>query len=77
MEAHVTVALPDTLEDLITTTEAASEIGCAPQTISKWAALGYLHPSGLDEHYRPLYKRIDVLRAERDRRRNALGKRAG
>lgn len=76
LEAIMTLAIPDTLDDLITTTEAANEIGCTPQAISNWADRGYLKPSGLDEQYRPLYKRIDVLRAERDRRRNALGKRA-
>lgn len=77
LEAIVTMAFPDTLEDLISTTEAANEIGCTPQTISRWAKLKYIHASGLDPQYRPLYKRIDILRAERDRRRNALGRRAG
>jgi len=77
LEADVTVTLPDTLDDLISTTEAASEVGCSPQAISKWAKAGYIKPSGLDERNRPLYRRIDVFRAERDRRRNALGRRAG
>jgi len=70
----VTLLVPDSLDDLITTTEAAGECGVSISTISNWAARGHLKASGLDERGRPLYKRVDVLRAERDVRRRAIGR---
>lgn len=72
----MTVLVPDTLDDLITITEAAGDLGCNVSTISKWEKAGYI--TAVDARgKRKLFRRIDVLRAERDRRRNALGRRAG
>lgn len=67
------VLVPESLDDLITTTEAAASIGVGASTIRKWAHLGYLEPAGLDERNRPLYRLIDVLRVARDTRRRAIG----
>lgn len=70
------------LDDLVSATDAARRIGCESATVRNWASRGYadsagervkLKPSGLDERGRPLYKLIDVLRAARDTRRNAIG----
>lgn len=66
--------VPDSLDDLVSTTEAANRIGVGKSTISMWANRGYLAPSGLDPSNRPLYKMIDVLRAARDTRRRAIGR---
>lgn len=68
--------VPTALDDLISTTEAADDLGCGVSTVSMWAARGYLTPSGLDPRGRPLYKRIDVLRAERATRQRSLGRRS-
>ena len=70
----MTLFVPESLDDLISTTEAAGECGVSVKTVSMWAARGYLKRSGLDERGRPLYKRVDVLRAERDTRRRAVGR---
>lgn len=72
----VTVLVPDTFDDLITITEAADDLGCDVSTISRWVKAGHIKPADA-RGKRLLFKRIDVLRAERDRRRNALGRRAG
>jgi DNA-binding transcriptional MerR regulator len=66
--------VPGNLDNLVTTTEAADACGVGKSTISMWAKRGHLSPSGLDEHNRPLYKLIDVLRAARDTRHRAIGK---
>lgn len=65
--------VPDTLDDLVSTTEAANRIGVAACTISNWVARGYLYPAGLDQRDHPLYRMIDVLRTARDTRRRAIG----
>jgi len=64
----------DSLEELITTAEAASACGVSAVTIRQWKHRGWLAPSGLDQRNRPLYRMVDVLRCERDTRRRALGK---
>jgi len=65
--------VPESLDELVTTTEAAENIGVGKSTISKWATRGHLKPSGLDEQNHPLYRMIDVLRCARDTRRRAVG----
>lgn len=65
--------VPETLDNLVSTTEAANACGVAVNTVSMWRTRGYLEPTGLDERGRPLYKLIDVLRAARDTRRRAVG----
>lgn len=66
--------VPESLDDLVSTADAAATCGVGSSTIRKWAHLGYLAPSGLDERNRPLYRIIDVLRVARDTRRRAIGK---
>jgi stage V sporulation protein SpoVS len=65
--------VPESLDDLVSTTEAAESIGVGKAAVSNWAARGYLIPSGLDAANRPLYRLIDVLRCARDTRRRAIG----
>lgn len=67
--------VPESLDDLVSATEAANRIQARASTIRSWAARGYLDASGLDERNRPLYKMIDVLRCARDTRRRAIGQR--
>jgi DNA-binding transcriptional MerR regulator len=54
--------------ELISTSEAARICGLTVSTISMWNQHGYITPSGLDDGYRPLYKRLDVMRAAQDAR---------
>jgi len=65
--------LPESLDNLVSTREAAEACGVGSSTVRKWAHLGYLSPTGLDNNNRPLYRLIDVLRCARDTRRRALG----
>lgn len=67
--------VPEALDNLVTTPEAAAHCGVDASTIRKWRERGHLTVSGLDPHGRPLYRLIDVLRAARDTRRRALGQR--
>lgn len=67
--------VPESLDNLVTTTEAAQHCGVGKSTITMWKERGHLQPSGLDANGRPLYRLIDVLRAARDTRRNAAGAR--
>lgn len=66
--------VPESLDNLVSTTEAADACGVGKTTISMWAKRGYLKPSGLDHRDRPLYKLIDVLRVARDTRHRAAGR---
>lgn len=63
----------ESLDDLVTTNDAASHVGVDAATIRQWKSRGYLKPSGLDDRNRPLYRLIDVLRAARDTRQRAIG----
>lgn len=62
------------MDDLITTTEAATMCGVGKSTISMWVARGHLEPAGLDEHNRPVYRVGAVMVAARDTRRRAVGR---
>jgi hypothetical protein len=64
----------ESLDDLVSTTDAAIHVGVDAATIRSWASRGYLNKSGLDERNRPLYRLIDVLRVARDTRQRAIGK---
>lgn len=66
--------VPESLNDLVSTNDAAAACGLSSAAIRQWVARGYLAPSGLDERNRPLYRLIDVLRVARDTRQRALGK---
>lgn len=59
------------IDQLLTTTEAANLAGVAVCTFSNWVSRGKLAPAGLDERGRPLYKLIDVAKAERATRDRA------
>lgn len=65
--------VPETLDSLVSTSEAADACGVAVSTIRVWVNRGYLKPSGLDIKNRPLYRLIDVLRTEQHTRRRAAG----
>jgi hypothetical protein len=65
----------ESLDDLVSTTDAAIHVGVDASTIRQWASRGYLAKAGLDERNRPMYRLIDVLRAARDTRQRAIGKR--
>lgn len=54
---------PD-LDDLIGSTRAANLVGVTVETIKKWRQRGHLETKGLDERGRPMYRWIDVVRAE-------------
>lgn len=53
------------LQALLTTTEAAEHAGVASGTIRSWAARGYLAAAGRDGQGRPLYRLLDIAKAER------------
>lgn len=67
--------VPEALDNLVTTSEAATHCGVGKSTITMWRERGHLTPSGLDERGYPLYRLIDVLRAARDTRRRGIGTR--
>ena len=67
----------DSLDELITTREAADLCQVAVSTVSGWRERGHLRVSKYDARDRPLYKMIDVLRAERATRRAAIGANRG
>lgn len=74
---------PETLESLISTTDAAYLAGVSVAAISNWRERGYLAridgqptrvhlaPAGYDGRNRPLYRWIDVAKAERATRDRA------
>lgn len=61
---------PD-LEEMISSTRAANLVGVSVETIKKWRQRGHLEMKGLDERGRPMYRWIDVVRAERATRDKA------
>lgn len=65
--------VPESLDNLVSTKEAAEYCGVTIATVSNWRGRGYLEPSDLDSSSRPLYRLIDVLRVARDTRRRAVG----
>jgi DNA-binding transcriptional MerR regulator len=63
--------VPESLDNLVNTTEAADACGVGKSTVSMWVSRGYLKPAGLDPRNRPLYRLLDVLRVARDTRTRA------
>lgn len=62
---------PDGLHTLVNTTEAARIAGVTVAAISKWRERGLIKPTGLDQDNRPLYRILDIAKAEQaTRRRN-------
>jgi hypothetical protein len=47
-------------------------LGRAPGTVYSWASRGRIHPDGLDERGRPLYRRETARAAERQVRQNGI-----
>lgn len=71
---RVLAFVPEDLDELVSTTDAANACSVSVSTVRAWVARGHLVASGLDERRRPLYRLIDVLRAERATRlRQARG----
>lgn len=67
--------VPETLDNLVSTAEAATECGVEAATVRQWVKRGHLRPADIDTSGRPLYRLIDVLRAARDTRQRAIGRR--
>lgn len=61
----------DRLNELITTSEAATLAGVTVAAISNWRDRGLLAQSGTDHRGRPLYRFLDVAKAERATRDRA------
>jgi transposase-like protein len=64
--------LPTQGDVLLTTAEAARLVGVDASTISKWRKRRNIHPDGLDERHRPLYRSETVIAAELQVRRRGL-----
>lgn len=61
----------DLFDDLLTSNQAAELAQVHPATIRSWKARGHLIPIEHDPRGRPLYRGIDVFKAERATRRLA------
>jgi excisionase family DNA binding protein len=62
------VLTPDGAQQLLTTAQAATLLGVTAATIRKWAQLGHIHATGLDQAGRKLYRLIDVAQYEKTTR---------
>ncbi|AEV51935.1 helix-turn-helix domain-containing protein [Prescottella equi] len=69
--AGTAVLVPEGIDSLINTTEAATLCGVSASTIRTWADRGTLTAAGIDPRGRKLYKLIDVAKAERATREKA------
>ncbi|MGY1773520.1 MerR family transcriptional regulator [Blastococcus sp. SYSU D00813] len=67
----------DLHEDLIDYPEAARLAGVPEPTVRQWKSRHHLDPAGKDARGRPLFRPIDVLRAEARTRANARRPRRG
>lgn len=56
------------LDDLVDTRTAAEQVRVEASTVRKWKQRGLITPGGLDAYGNPMYKLIDVLRAEQKTR---------
>jgi len=65
------VMAPEGLNTLVTAADAAAVAGVAVATIRKWKERGLIEPTGLDEKGRPLYRLLDIAKAERATRDKA------
>jgi DNA-binding transcriptional MerR regulator len=57
--------------ELLTTAQAAELTDVTEATVRSWKHRGQLAPAGLDERGRPLYRLLDVARAEHATRHRA------
>ena len=60
---------PEGLNSLVNTTEAAAIAGVSVAAISNWKERGLIEPAGLDNRGKPLYRLIDIAKAERKTRK--------
>lgn len=65
---------PELLGQLLTASEAATLVGVSMAEIRKWASCGHLVAVDEDARGRPLFRWIDVARAERFTRDHARRK---
>lgn len=63
--------VPDSLEAKITASQAATIAGVSVATIRAWVHRGHLEAVGRNEHNHPVYRLIDVAKAERATRERA------
>lgn len=63
------VLAPDGLNSLVNTTEAAAIAGVSVAAVSKWKDRGLIAPAGLDSKGKPLYRLMDIAKAERKTRK--------
>lgn len=59
---------PEGVNQLLTTTQAATLFGVTAATIRKWAQLDKIQPAGIDRAGRKLYRLIDIARYEKQTR---------
>lgn len=59
-------------EEYWTTKQAAEAMGVAPSTVSTWRRLGYLTPVEGSPPRKPIYRKLDVTRAEKIAYDNAI-----
>jgi DNA-binding transcriptional MerR regulator len=59
------------VSNLLSARDAARLVGVTPAAIWQWKRRGILQPAGLDERQRPLYRQLDVARAEKRTRAKA------
>lgn len=64
--------VPADLENTVTASEAAKQLGVTTEAILNWVARGYLKPCDA-RGKRKLYRMIDVVRCARDTRHRAIG----
>lgn len=75
VEVHrVVLAAAEVLQSLVTTAEAARHAGVSAAAVRQWASRGHLEATGTDDAGRPLYRLLDVAKAERATRSHARRK---
>ena len=62
--------LPD-INVLLTATQASHYAGVTPEAIMMWRRRGHLTPASHDRSGRPLYRLIDIAKAEHATRKKA------
>lgn len=60
----MSVLVNDGPDSLLTTAEAANTAGVTVTTIRSWVNRGHLEAAGLNERGHPLYRLLDVAKAE-------------
>lgn len=68
------VLTPDGVDSLITTAEAARLCRVSEATIRKWVQRQKLHPSGMDDKGRKVFRVLDVAKVEHSTRSTVRGR---